>query len=398
MKARILHSIEVTLCMMVWLSGNCGAQVNSGSNGSDGALNPSVNSTIDMTARASGIYQYTSVNIPSGVTVNFIPNAANTPVVWLVQGNVTIAGSINVQGQGANNSAGGLGGPGGYRGGNGVNGTTGSATAGEGPGGGSPGQDGGNASYATIGCTNSSILPFTPPSPVTYGNAFLLPLVGGSGGGGSTNSNVCSYGDGGGGGGGAILIAASGTITSSGSIQAQGGGGACCTYYCAGGGSGGAVRLVASKIIGTGQIYAQGSGCGNGRVRFDTYENDFSGNIQGAFSQGSQFVIIPAAGQGAQLTIVSVAGVSVSASPTGLIATPDAVVSAQQGNPIAIVVQCTNIPLNTPITVSVTPMNGPPVSASGFNTTGTSGSSTATVTLNLPRGGGLISATAATGN
>jgi hypothetical protein len=198
------------------------------------------------------------------------------------------------------------------------------------------------------------------------------------------------------------MIAASGTITVNGSILASGGGSSynCYPSQVAGGGSGGAVRLLASSVLGGGQINAGGgSPCGgNGRVRFDTYENDFSGSIQGVFSQGSQFVVIPTVGQGAQLAIASVAGVPVSASPTGLIATPDAVVSAQQGNPIAIVVQCTNIPLSTPITVSVTPMNGSPVSGTGYNTTGTQASSTATVTLTLPRGGGLIYATAATGN
>jgi hypothetical protein len=197
------------------------------------------------------------------------------------------------------------------------------------------------------------------------------------------------------------MIASSGTITVNGYVLARGGcwNGSSCNN--AAGGSGGAIRIVASVIAGGGRIDAGGScGGGDGRIRFDTYENDFSGSIYGssAFSQGSQFVIIPSAGQGAQLTVISVAGVPVSASPTGLLATPDAVVSAQQGNPIAIVVQCTNIPLNTRITVSVTPMNGSPVSGTGYNTTGTQASSTATVTLNLPRGGGLIYATAATGN
>ena len=69
----------------------------------------------------------------------------------------------------------------------------------------------------------------------------------------------------------------------------------------------------------------------------------------------------------------------VSASPTGILTTPDAVLSALQSNPISIVVQCANIPLNTQITVTVTPVNGPPVTATGYNNTGTLASSTATV-------------------
>jgi hypothetical protein len=131
-------------------------------------------------------------------------------------------------------------------------------------------------------------------------------------------------------------------------------------------------------------------------VRFDTYENDFSGSIEGVFSQGFQPIIIPSAGQLPQLTITSVGGAPISASPTGALYTPDAVLSAQQNNPIAIVVQCSNLPLNTSITVSVKPMTGTPVSAVGYNSTGTLASSTATVSLNIPRGGGLIYATAAT--
>lgn len=133
-------------------------------------------------------------------------------------------------------------------------------------------------------------------------------------------------------------------------------------------------------------------------MRFDTYENDFGGSFSPytVFSQGFQPIIIPSAGQLPQLTVTSVGGVPVSASPTGALSTPDAVLSAQQANPIPIVVRCSNLPLNTAITVSVKPMNGSPVSAVGFNNTGTVSSSTATVLVNMPRGGGLIYATAAT--
>ncbi len=74
------------------------AQVNSGSDGHDGALNPTANLVIDMADHPDGIYHYTSVNIPTGVTVSFIPNSGNKPVVWLVQGAVTIAGTVTVSG------------------------------------------------------------------------------------------------------------------------------------------------------------------------------------------------------------------------------------------------------------------------------------------------------------
>src|ERR1035441_5632410 len=77
------------------------AQVNSGSDGSDGAFNPTAaNTVINMASRPSGIYQYTSVNIPATVTVTFTPNANNTPVVWLVQSTVVIKGMVDLSGSG----------------------------------------------------------------------------------------------------------------------------------------------------------------------------------------------------------------------------------------------------------------------------------------------------------
>ena len=114
------------------------AQVNTGSNGSDGAFNPTAaNTVINMATHPNGVYQYTSVNIRSNVTVTFTPNANNTPVVWLVQSNVVIngGGAVDLSGSGPSGSAGGVGGPGGYRGGTGGL----SPTSGQGPGGGSAG-------------------------------------------------------------------------------------------------------------------------------------------------------------------------------------------------------------------------------------------------------------------
>jgi hypothetical protein len=206
------------------------------------------------------------------------------------------------------------------------------------------------------------------------------------------------WGDGGGGGGGgAILIATSGTITVNGSVLSEGGLGS-----GSGAGSGGGIRFIASEIEGAGSVNTGGknpywSNGGDGVIRLDTYTSAFSGAISGLVTQGFQPIIIPAPNQAAQLAIASVAGVAVAASPSGALSNPDVVVPGQQANPVPIVVQCTNIALNTAITVNVTPMNGAPVSVTGFNTTGTLASSSATVFLNLPRGGGLIYAQATTG-
>ncbi len=59
------------------------AQINTGSDSHDGAFTPTQNTGIDLADHLDGIYQYTSVNIPAGVTVTFTPNANNTPVIWL---------------------------------------------------------------------------------------------------------------------------------------------------------------------------------------------------------------------------------------------------------------------------------------------------------------------------
>ena len=391
------HRIFVALLLIVPMTAY--SQVNSGSDGSDGALNPTSNLTINMADHPTGIYQYSSVNIPSGVTVTFTPNSNNAPVVWLVQGNCVISGTVSVSSSNAGGSSpvGRPGGPGGYGGGTGGA----NPTPGLGPGGGSPGQNAGNASFATQGATNTGAA-FSPQQPAgqTYGSSYCLPLTGGSGGGGSSFDS----GYGGGGGGGAILIAASSSIQITGSVLANGNNSASYNRNAGGAGSGGAIRLVSTAISGTGTLSAAGGGdvfvgnsAGNGWVRIDAYNNSFAGSISGSFSQGFQPIIIPASGQGIQLAITSIGGVLVSSTPTGVLTNPDVVIPAQLTNPLSIVVTCTNIPLGTPISVTANSAIGGNVTAAGNNSTGTQASSTATILLNLPRGGGTIIASAETG-
>src|SRR3989339_708980 len=66
----------------------------SGSTGIDGAFSPTVNSELQIPE--SGVFNFTTVNIPTGVTVTFKKNTTNTPVVVLASGNVTVAGAINL--------------------------------------------------------------------------------------------------------------------------------------------------------------------------------------------------------------------------------------------------------------------------------------------------------------
>ena len=99
--------------------GNANAAIfMSGSTGADGVFNPVTNTELQLPA--NGIFNFTTVNIPSGVTVTFKKNAANTPVYILTTGDVTIAGAINVSGGSTSSSTGRTpanGGPGGYDGG-----------------------------------------------------------------------------------------------------------------------------------------------------------------------------------------------------------------------------------------------------------------------------------------
>ena len=162
------------------------AQLTIPSDGSDGAFNPVANVEIDLSLATNnpaiiwsssnaanagkGIYdrdkwavvfKYSSVNIPAGVTVTFKNHPSYAPVVWLVQGSVTIAGIVSVNGKNALTGPG-AGtptdpGPGGFRGG--AAGPAGSGS-GLGPGG---GNSVANGFYASV-----------------YGNPQILPLIGGS--------------------------------------------------------------------------------------------------------------------------------------------------------------------------------------------------------------------------
>lgn len=265
----------------------------SGSTGADGALAPAANSgVVEIQLPESGILNYTTVNIPTGVTLKFKRNTLNTPVVMLASGNVAIAGLIDLSGTSgahvgtagdgntADDGVSGHGGPGGFDGGRGgstdpVNRLGG---AGLGPGGGKGGMPGAEGCgsgryYKTIGggaghagygvettASNSYYVttcgwPRSDAVGIPYGNTLLQPLIGGSGGGGGLGGSNFS-GSGGGGGGGALLIASSGTLTLSGVIKADGGG----SGYVSGtntgahgaGGSGGAIRLVATTLAGGG--------------------------------------------------------------------------------------------------------------------------------------------------
>jgi hypothetical protein len=391
----------------------------SGSTGADGAFNPTTNTTLQLPP--DGVFHFTTINVPSGVSVTFARNTTNTPVTMLASGNVVIAGTINLNGSAGGNAStgtsifpnGGSGGPGGFGGGDGADGIV-STTGGPGlgPGGGAggivykdattgsdAGSGGGGGSFGSAG-TPSLRRPEVTAGP-TYGVNTLVPLIGGSGGGGGA-AFFGRTGGGGGGGGGAIVIASSGTITFTGSITAMGGNSSIAmsgihTAGAGAGGSGGAVRLVANTITGSGgsinvaggsgtpgsQSALTGAGAGgSGRIRIEASTNTATINFAQAPSIGQPGVVaLPSA---PTLTITSVAGVPAPTSPSGAFANPDIILPSGTASPVTVGLAASNIPLGTTVTVTAKPLNGGASSAVSSGLAGSLAASTASASVSIP--------------
>ncbi len=387
----------------------------SGSSGADGAFAPTSNQVIVVPE--SGVFNFTTVSIPSGVTVTFTRNASNKPVTILASGNVTIGGAINVDGSPGNgNGSGGYGGPGAFAGGAGGYGFDQSfaGVPGDGPGGAGGGgggtsvtpSGGGGGGYSANG-TNGSGGPNPGLGGPRFGAVTILPLVGGSGGGGGgTIAN--NRGGSAGGGGGAILIASSGTITLTGSISARGGNGIYISPSAGGGGggAGGAIRLIANIVNGGGSMNVNGGqgGCynycggggGQGYVRVESFDYA-SFNATTTPSNIISFALPhPVTVQNApQLRIASVGGVNSPAAPLGsLQGVPDIVVPTTQANPVTVALEGANLPVGTIVQVVMTPSRGNRTTAQSSALAGTDAASTATASISLPSGISVISASA----
>lgn len=345
-----------------------------GADGSDGALNITADTVIDLSQAVTGtwnanntanagkgiydpskwavVFKYSSVTVATGVTVTFKNHASRAPVVWLVNGNVTIVGTVNLNGaSGAVAAAPALAepGPGGFRGGTsyftaGVN-----ASAGFGVGGGSWGDQARGGSYGSQG----------GGGPATYGNPSLIPLLGGSGGGGSYNTLNAS----GGAGGGAILIACANALSISGAVQANGGNGAQPNYQ-GGGGSGGGIRLVCDTLQGTGVASAVGGPInpytgGLGRIRIERVNNS---NTIAVTPDPSIVPLAPSdtallwpPSDAPQVKIVSIGGQNIGADPRASFGTfgPDAAVP--QAATTDVLVETTNVEQASQVKVRATP-------------------------------------------
>jgi hypothetical protein len=337
--------------------------------GSDGSLNPFQNRTITLGSAVTGnweqagtgfgvydadkwavVYKYSSVTIPAGVTVSFANHPSRAPVVWLVNGDVTINGTLNVDGSALQGAGFAQAGPGGFRGGAG---SVRPVSAGLGPGGGNFAEGGG---YGTFGASSSG----GEVGGYVYGSADCIPLIGGSGGGGST------CGGSGGGGGGAILIVASGTITLNGSIRANGGDGyvvgfPTCGYT--GSGSGGAVRLVCNTLVGSSAATITCASAGPlpggfGRIRtesnFDTLPIDGL-PVRSRATVGPTAKLWPDATK-PKITTVSLGNKPVPADPRGLFTFGDTDVELNSLTPAVLTIDAQNVPLNATLEVRVVPI------------------------------------------
>lgn len=360
----------------------------SGSTGADGSLNitaPGVTTFAATPPPVGGgnIYNFTTIQIAAGSTLRLSGAVFTSPLYFLAQGAVTIAGTIDLSGQSGSVPT------------TSAQRTTGPTVPGSG------GYGGGSASFAgdpalpglgPLGGGTSGGCGNLPQSGGFTGNQFLLPLVGGSGGGGNSGS--------GGAGGGALLIASSVSITVTGTVTANGGGG---TSSGSGGGAGGGVRLVAPTIAGTGVISAAGGGAAygggcngaSGIVRLESFLYTFTGSTGGNFYFATPVnLFLPAANSQPTIIVTSINGFPVPSSPTGSFTVPDVLLNSS--SPMAVNIQASNIPLGTVPTVYFSTENFPDqkiAANAGLAGTLASSTATATVTLNPGYSIGYVTAT-----
>ena len=377
----------------------------SGSTGADGALdfsnlapgtivefNPdSFNPPLDPDR--DNVYHFTTINVPAGVTVKLSARYLNGPVYWLATGAVRIDGTLNLSGQDGQDSNafinGGarfpsIPGAGGFGGGFGAFGSA-PPQAGNGPGGGlvatRSDHHAGSAGHATDAqCSN------TPGR--AYGNAFIVPLVGGSGGAGAHS------GGGGGAGGGAIFIASSGSITVNGLIEATGGRGgnfSINTLVKGGGGSGGSIRLVAPTLGGTGTLNALGAHspfggfCGShGRIRMEAFQHGLSINLPSGGQRSFPNALSIPSTPPPSVRVASIAGVALPPNPTGSFELPDVNIDASAAT--TVVIEGRFVPLGTVVRLHLVSEDGADQIVDSAPLAGTLQQSSATASVVFPRG------------
>lgn len=388
------------------------AQFSSGSDGSDGALDltgtPPGVVDFDLVARGidpegDNIFHFTTITIPAGVTLKLsAATMPNLPVQWLASGAVQIDGTLDLSGEDGHSNefsdpaVRSIPGAGGFAGGVGARGPI-LPEDGLGPGKGLQSLRFGFCGGHTIrGLGNSG-----PNGGDTYGNRFLLPLLGGSGGGGSAGDfgggDIVS-GFGGAAGGGGLLIASSTSIGINGNINADGGDGlgnwpTDPKFTNGGAGSGGAIRLVAPSVSGTGTLTAKGGSrpdqptcASDGRIRIEAVNLNFIGSTIGASSIVSLVpsTVLLTDVQLAILRIVSVAGMPVPANPGGSTINADVVFTAATN--VDIVIESSEIVPGTVIEVGIQNQTEGTQSITSPPLAGSLASSSTTVNATIPPG------------
>ena len=351
----------------------------SGSDGSDGPLVLTGTGTIAFDPRTfdppldpdgDHVFNFTSITVGPNITVVLKSPYLQAPVYWLATGDVQIDGIIDLSGgdgHGINDPVLGnrkiaIPGAGGYPGGIGESLPTNEEQPGSGPGGGGTQDgnnmhDGGGAGYSTTGsnCAAGNLCG------QVYGNAFLVPLIGGSGGGGGSFEGSNTNSAGGGAGGGALLIASSTVITIDGTIKSNGGTGngpkSSSAQGVGGSGSGGAIHLLAPIINGTGTLsalsfatnanYGWGS---KGRIRLDAFQHEFSGSADPTPVLGTLFALFLPNNQ-PSLKVVNINGLAVPEVPTGEHGPSD--VSLDTSAPVTVEVEAQYIPVGSMVTLHI---------------------------------------------
>jgi hypothetical protein len=413
----LLAVISATVVLMIAIP--VSAQTfTSGSTGADGPLdysnlpagsvvvfdpkkfNPPLNPAGD------NIFNFTTINIPAGITVRLSGRVLTGPVFWLASGDVTINGTLDLNGENGPavasilaNRVRAMPGAGGFSGGvggkfsNAADPSQPFAQPGDGPAGGAAG---GTAPRSFCGNQRAGASGGNPS------NLFLVPLMGGSGGGGGNNENTpvsaVQYGGGGGGGGGAVLIASSTTITLNGTLTANGGAGSnqggFCGFGIGGPGAGGAIRLVSPIANGTGTLSALGGGLcptcppgngGSGIIRLESFIDNFHGSFGNTpFTLASPFALFLPATPPPSITVSVINGTPVPQPAAGNLTTPDATINTL--SPVQLTIQASFIPPGTVITLHVFSDNDTDQTVQTTPLLGTLQSSTATANVTFPSG------------
>jgi hypothetical protein len=404
------------LVIAAWSASATAQTFDSGSTGADGAfdLTGTPAGTVvlfDPVARGidperDNVFHFTTITIPSGVTVRLSGAKLTGPVYWLATGAVSISGTVDLSGERGHiktrstaDRRPSIPGPGGYPGGVGghYEASKGTARPGAGPQGGAAAGPNALGDHLGIGGSNPWQYPSGNSMPV-----LLVPLFGGSGGGGA-RANEFEYwaGAGGGAGGGAMLIASSTSITLHGNIWANGGSGGTQSTNCSGAsglgyyggdGGGGAIRLAAPTIAGGGSLQVSNGGhcwshapasAATGRVRIEAFQRSYSFSIPyGTYTIGVPYRSYVPTTPPPSIRVVSVAGIAVPSDPTGSFSAPDVTLNSAAALPI--VVEARHVPVGTTPTLVLMSLEGADQTLTMPALMGTTQQSTTTAQVTFP--------------